>query len=127
VIQPSLDQSAHKIWGLAVGPDGEIIANALYQRETELPVLPEQSNGQRRIDALASICLDSLTGTGKGGEETGDRRTVTVAEVFIDAALAAATQGEAGVTLSSGPKWDGEGDRSQVSGPSKTIALAARS
>lgn len=102
VIQPSLDQSAHRIWGLAVGPDGEMIANALHQRETELPVLPDQTNGQRRIDALSSICLDSLTGTAGGEAENG--RAVTVAEVLVDAALAGATAGEAGVTLSSGPK-----------------------
>ena len=87
VIQPSLDQSAHKIWGLAVGPEGEMIAKALNQRETELPVLEEQTSGQRRIDALASICLDSLTGT-NGEEAGGERRAVTVAEVFIDAQLA---------------------------------------
>jgi hypothetical protein len=101
VIQPSFDQSAHRFWGLAVGPDGEIIANALHQRETELPVLEGQSNGQRRLDALAAICLDSLTGSGEEGKEG---RALTVAEVFIDAALAASTSGEAGVTLSSGPK-----------------------
>jgi hypothetical protein len=102
VIQPSLDQSAHKFWGLAVGPDGEIIANALHRRETELPVLEDQTNGQRRMDALSSICLDSLTASDAGAAEKG--RAVTVAEVFIDAQLAAASQGEAGVTLSSGPK-----------------------
>jgi hypothetical protein len=101
VIQPSLDQSAHKIWGLAVGPDGEMIAHALNRRETELPVLPEQTSGQRRIDALASLCLDSLTGT---GDDEGSGRAVTVAEVFIDALLARESSGEAGVTLSSGPK-----------------------
>jgi hypothetical protein len=100
VIQPSLDQSAHKIWGLAVGPDGEMIANALHRKETELPVLEDQSNGQRRLDALASICLDSLT----GGVEGSEARAVTVAEVLVDGLLAGATSGEAGVTLSSGPK-----------------------
>jgi hypothetical protein len=83
-----------------VGPDGEIIARALHKRETELPVLEEQTSGQRRLDALASLCLDSLTGTSEGGEG----RAVTVAEVFIDALLAAESSGEAGVTLSSGPK-----------------------
>ncbi|HJQ94726.1 MAG TPA: HNH endonuclease signature motif containing protein [Acidimicrobiia bacterium] len=103
VIQPSLDQSAHKIWGLAVGPDGEMIAQALHRKETELPVLEDQTNGQRRLDALAAICLDSLTGT-VGEEESGERRAVTVAEVFVDGLLASQTQGEAGVTLSSGPK-----------------------
>ena len=100
VIQPSLDLSAHKFWGMAVGTDGEMIARALHQRETELPVLPEQTNGQRRLDALAAICADSLTGTAAGAEG----RAVTVAEIFIDAALAAAAAGEAGATLSSGPK-----------------------
>ncbi len=100
VIQPSLDQSAHRFWGLAVGADGETIARALDQRETELPVLEDQSSGQRRLDALAAICLDSLTGSG----EEDERRAVTVAEVLIDAQLASLTSGEAGVTLSSGPK-----------------------
>ena len=103
VIQPSLDQSAHKIWGLAVGPDGEMIANALHKRETELPVLPDQSSGQRRADALAAICSDSLTET--RGEEGSERRAVTIAEVFVEAGLAAERQGEAGVTLSSGPRF----------------------
>ncbi|HEY3427118.1 MAG TPA: HNH endonuclease signature motif containing protein, partial [Acidimicrobiia bacterium] len=102
VIQPSLDQSAHKIWGLAVGPDGEMIAQALHRKETELPVLDDQTNGQRRLDALAAICLDSLTGT--AGEEESEGRAVTVAEVFVDALLASQTQGESGVTLPSGPK-----------------------
>ncbi|HEY7583457.1 MAG TPA: hypothetical protein VIB78_07565, partial [Acidimicrobiia bacterium] len=91
VIQPSLDQSAHRFWGLAVGTDGEIIAHALHQRETDLPVLEDQSSGQRRLDALASLCLDSLTGSGEG-----EGRAVTVAEVFVDAALAAESSGEAG-------------------------------
>jgi hypothetical protein len=46
-------------------------------------------------DALTSICLDSLTGGSEG-------REVTVAEVFVDASLAASSLGETGVTLSSG-------------------------
>ena len=49
-------------------------------------------------DALTSVCLDSLTGSSEGQEG----REVTVAEVFVDAHLAAPTFGEAGVTLSSG-------------------------
>ena len=47
VIQPSLDQSAHKLWGVLVGADGETVARALHQKETELPVLPDQTSGQR--------------------------------------------------------------------------------
>jgi HNH endonuclease len=79
-----------------------MIAQALHRKETELPVLEDQTNGQRRLDALASICLDSLTGT--GGEDGSEGRAVTVAEVFVDALLASQTQGESGATLSSGPK-----------------------
>lgn len=56
-------RSAHRFWRLAVGTDGEIIANALDARETRLPVLEDQTSGQRRLDALASLCLDSMTGT----------------------------------------------------------------
>ncbi len=100
VLQPSLDESAYRIWGQLPGIDGQIVEKALNDRETELPVLPDQHSGQRRADALTSICIDSLTSS--GAEDNG--RAVTVAEVFVDANLAAPTSGEAGVTLSSGPR-----------------------
>jgi len=100
VLQPSLDESAYRIWGQLPGVDGQIVERALNHRETELPVLSDQRSGQRRADALTSICMDSLTSNG----EEGSGRTVTVAEVFVDAGLAAPTFGEAGVTLSSGPR-----------------------
>jgi hypothetical protein len=98
VVQPTLDLSAHKLWGMLVGADGETVARALLQREGEMPALDDETRGQRAADALASICLDSLTGSSTEG------RAVTVAEVFVDASLAASTSGEAGATLSSGPK-----------------------
>jgi len=97
--QSSLDQSSGKFWGQTHGVDWETIQNALLRRESELPALPDQTQGQRRVDALTSICLDALTTTGEG---TG--RAVTVAEIFVDASLAAPSFGEAGVTLSSGPR-----------------------
>jgi hypothetical protein len=100
VMQPSLDESIYKLWGAVPGLDGRIIEKALTQRETEFPVLAGQGQGQRRADALTSICLDSLTGT----SEDGTGRAVTVAEVFIDAHLAAESFGEAGATVSSGPR-----------------------
>ncbi|HEY6627510.1 MAG TPA: HNH endonuclease [Acidimicrobiia bacterium] len=100
VLQPSLDESAYRIWGQLPGVDGRIVEKALNNRETELPVLPDQRSGQRRADALTSICMDSLTSSA----EDGKGRAVTVAEVFVDASLAAPTFGEAGVTLSSGPR-----------------------
>jgi len=102
VLQPSLDQSSGRIWGQTHGADWHTLEKALTHRESRLPALVGQSQGQRRIDALTSICLDSLTTTSVCEEETG--RAVTVAEVFVDAALAAPSFGEAGVTLSSGPR-----------------------
>ncbi len=102
VIQPNLDESMFKLWGQLPGVDGRIVEKALAQREGDLPTLPDQSpgQGQRKADALTSICLDSLTGTEEG--ESG--RAVTVAEVFIDATLAADSFGEQGATVSSGPR-----------------------
>jgi hypothetical protein len=105
VIQPSLDDAAYRLWGLLPGVDGQVIAAALHKRETELPVLPGEGNGQgqRRADALSAICLDSLTEEAGSGD--GEKaRAVTVAEVFIDAALAADSGGESGVALPSGVK-----------------------
>jgi hypothetical protein len=119
VMQPSLDQSAFKLWGLLPGTDGRIIEKALQHRETDLPVLPDQGNGQRRADALTSICLDSLTGTDPAMYPADDwdtdatpeppvpgaeRRAVIVAEIFIDATQAIPTHGQRGATVSSGPR-----------------------
>lgn len=101
VLQPSLDHCSGRFWGQTQGTDWHTIEKSLLRRESELPSLPDQTQGQRRVDALASICMDSMTGTGEG-DISG--RAVTVAEVFVDAGLAAPSFGEAGVTLSSGPR-----------------------
>ncbi len=101
VLQPSLDQCSGRFCGQTQGTDWQAIEKALLGREGELPSLPEQTQGQRRVDALASICMDSLTGTNHGDDKG---RAVAVAEIFVDAALAAPSFGEAGVTLSSGPR-----------------------
>jgi hypothetical protein len=82
VLQSSLECSGGRFWGQTQGADWESISRAVDTRESSLPVLPTQSVGQRRVDALASICLDSLTGTRSSGEEN---RAVMVAEVFVDA------------------------------------------
>ena len=102
VLQSSLDQMGGRFWGQTSGVDWESIQKALHHRESQLPALPTQTRGQRAVDALASICLDSLTGTNGNTESTG--RAVVVAEVFVDAASAAASHGETGVSLSSGPR-----------------------
>jgi hypothetical protein len=98
VIQPNLDSSMYKLWGQIHGVDGQIIDEAIRQRATAFPNIPDQSQGQLLADALTDLCLDSLT----GGSEGESGRPVVVAEVFVDAAVAAPTQGEAGATTSSG-------------------------
>ena len=99
VIQPSLDESMFKLWGQVYGVDGQMVDKALRQKADEFPDLPDQTQSQLLADALTSVCADSLTGSSEPGKEG---RAVTVAEVFVDAALAAATFGDAGVTTSSG-------------------------
>ncbi|MGQ0848706.1 MAG: DUF222 domain-containing protein [Actinomycetota bacterium] len=102
VMQPSLDESAYRLWGVLPGVDGQTVERALTRREGDLPVLPGEGQSQRRADALTAICMDSLTGSSVDGTETG--RAVTVAEVFIDAHHASHSAGEEGVTLSTGPR-----------------------
>jgi hypothetical protein len=100
VIQPSLDESAFKLWGHLPGHDGQVVAKALSQRADELPSLPGEGQGQRIADALTTICLDSLTESSEGSTD----RAVTVAEVFVDANQATESFGETGATVSSGPR-----------------------
>ena len=93
VIQPSLDESMFRLWGQLYGVDGQLVDKALRQKADELPHLPDQTQGQQLADALTAVCADSLTGSSEPGKEG---RTVTVAEIFIDAALAAPSLGETG-------------------------------
>jgi 5-methylcytosine-specific restriction endonuclease McrA len=97
ILQSSLDESALKYWGQAMGEECQAIEKALTQRADEFPSVPGVDRRQKMADAFASICIDSLTGSSEG-------RAVTVAEVFVDATLAAPTYGEAGITLSSGTR-----------------------
>jgi hypothetical protein len=104
VFQPDLAAGAWKLWGQMPAADGQMVWNVLKARESELPVLPDQTSGQRLADALTSICMDSLLGP-QSELPTGERGAVVIgAEVFVDAAAAAGTRGEAGATFSSGLK-----------------------
>ncbi|HKX74899.1 MAG TPA: hypothetical protein VJR05_05870, partial [Acidimicrobiia bacterium] len=100
VMQPSLDESWWKLWGGLPAADGEIVEKALLARADQFPRLEAEDRSQRMADALTSLALDSLTG---GSEETPGREVI-VAEVLVDAQLAADSHGEAGVVLASGPK-----------------------
>jgi hypothetical protein len=84
VIQPNLDESAWRLWGLLAGVDGQLVEKALLQKADGFTPLPGEGRSQRLADALTSVCLDSLT----GGSEGQEGREVTVAEVFVDAGLA---------------------------------------
>ena len=70
VIQPNLDSSMYKLWGQIHGLDGQIVDEALRQRALSFPNIPGQSQGQQLADALADVCLDSLTG-GSESEQPG--------------------------------------------------------
>lgn len=102
VLQPSLDDSAWRLWGMLPPVDGETIHQALTKRESLFPH-SETSTGARQADALTSICLDSLTGTSGEGEQP-PARAVVVAEVLVDAGLAAGSYGEQGAAVSAGPR-----------------------
>ncbi|HKX76554.1 MAG TPA: hypothetical protein VJR05_14315, partial [Acidimicrobiia bacterium] len=101
VVEPCRNTQMVKVWGQFYGTDGELVLKALNARADGFPPLAEGegcSRGQLLADALTSLCADSLTGTAEGS----GGRAVTVAEVFIDGHLAAASQGEAGVAVACG-------------------------
>lgn len=97
-LQPSLDESIWRIHGRLAGTDGKLVEEALTERADSLPSEPGgigYSGGARKADALVAICQDQTPSTGdSGGGMT----------IFIDAAHAAATNGEAGVTVEAGPR-----------------------
>ena len=100
-MQPTLDQSAYRLWGLLGGVDGHTVEQALMDRTDRFPSLPDhktQPRGQRLADALVSIAHDSLDGT----DETNGASRTPLVSIFVDAGLAADTKGEAGVETDTG-------------------------
>jgi hypothetical protein len=94
VMQPTLDESWWRLWGGLDGVTGAIVDNALTEAADRLPVDPEtpwaNHNAWRRATALAQLCV-------------GDEPPPAQITVFIDADMAAASDGEAGVYLDTGP------------------------
>lgn len=68
VLQPRLDRSGIKFWGVQVGMEAEVIERALRQRSDQLSSFKGSGTSQRLADALASVCADSLTGNDPGPE-----------------------------------------------------------
>ncbi|GBD85979.1 hypothetical protein BMS3Abin02_02400 [bacterium BMS3Abin02] len=69
-MQPNLDQTSWRLWGLLPGVDGQIVEQALIRRADTFPALPDGTRstlGQRQADALTSIAQDSLTATAGEG------------------------------------------------------------
>ena len=100
VTQPNLDESSWRLYGRLPGAAGRVVVEALDRRADEFAGDPYEPRSTRRADALWAISLDSLAG--------GDGATVESATplltVFVDATEAAPANGEAGVTLASGPR-----------------------
>jgi len=100
--QPNLDESSWRIHGLLPATAGRVFVRALDTRAEQLPPDPDTApcRTTRWADALHSIALDSLTETDGDTVETA----APLVTVFVDAVDAAPTDGEAGVTIQSGPR-----------------------
>ncbi len=81
IMQPALDQSHWRIWGVLPGIDGSVVEKALCVRADSFPSPPEDrcpSTGERMADALTSVCQDSLSA--EPSDDAGPSITV-----FVDA------------------------------------------
>jgi hypothetical protein len=100
-IQPTLDRSSYKLWGLFPGTDGHLVEQALTHRAEQFPPMPNgryAPRAQRYADALVSIAQDSLDGNHTEGTST------PLVSIFVDAHLAAPTNGETGAEIATGPR-----------------------
>jgi 5-methylcytosine-specific restriction endonuclease McrA len=93
VMQPSLDESRWKYWGALDGPSGALVDKVLSEAADALPELPDGTKGTRGWRQATALveCLVS------------DDPAPAQVTVIVDAKEAAGTNGEAGVTLESGP------------------------
>jgi len=98
-LQPNLDETSWRLWGILPGVDGRIVEQALTRRADMFPVLPDGTRGargQRTADALTAVCQDSLTGT------AGEGTSTPLVTVFVDVEDAVGTGAETGVHLDTG-------------------------
>ena len=101
-IQPNLDESSWRLTGQVPGFAGRTIVAALETRGDTFPygadVTPARTT--RNADALWSISHDAVTGSDGASIDA----STPVLTVFVDTTEAAATNGQAGVTLETGPR-----------------------
>ena len=62
------------------------------------------SVSERNADALTSLCLDSLTGVAEEVDTQAPEPPSAQITVFVEASLAAASDGEAGLEVAAGPR-----------------------
>lgn len=99
-LQPNLDESAWRLHGQLPGEAGSVVERALHEVGDDLPATPiTRSRTTRNADALWQIAQDALDGDSVEGGEPSHGVTI-----FVDAKQAAATSGETGVTIESGPR-----------------------
>jgi len=65
IVQPSLDESAYRMWGQLPGVMGRTVEKAITQRADELRLIAESTGisstrGQRQADSLVAIAQDAL-------------------------------------------------------------------
>jgi hypothetical protein len=94
VIQPSLDESWWKLWGGLDGSSGALVDKVLNEAADHLPELPDGTRGDsswRRATALVELCIS-------------DDPPPAQVTVFVDAAEAVTSNGQAGMVLEAGPR-----------------------
>ncbi len=96
---PDSDGLATNLWGSLPGLDARLVEKAIDQRADEVVTDTGLGVAQRRAVALVAICQDSLY----GGQPSSDGVPVDVG-VIVDARTAAATKGETGVAVITGPR-----------------------
>jgi hypothetical protein len=96
-IQPSLDESSWKLWGLLPALEGKTVAGTLDAVADELPREPHaESRSARRADALFMVC------DRQGGD--GSSSGLVNTTVVVDAREAAEANGETGSWIVGGPR-----------------------
>ncbi len=101
-IQPTLDESSWRLWGLLPGVEGRIVETALHARADEFRTLTGgdmSTRGQRQADGLVAMAHDSLDRTSDGEASSGSS-----VSVFVDLDRAQGTGGETGAEIEYGPR-----------------------
>ena len=104
--QPSLDGTTGRLWGELPGFEFRIFEKALQQRSDQFRDLPGPAPmaGARRADALVSMAQDALEPINIDDPTRSRGRSEPLVSVFVDAELAATTDGEAGGEIEFGSR-----------------------